>query len=238
MRSDREASIAAVPGTVDFVFMDIGGVIYDDRVYAEAWRRALRDAGADLTDEDFDQEYSAARAAQDRSFRARLAERFVGPDADLDDLEAKASRYWSYPPTALHSDAVPCLRTLREAGYRLGVIANQPTQVRSALDRDGLVGFFEVWGVSEDLGLRKPDTALFVHALRTACVEPDRAVMVGDRLDYDVRPAKAAGMRTVWVLRGEAPEHPTDEQLSEPDASVEDLARLPAAVAALAAERR
>jgi HAD superfamily hydrolase (TIGR01662 family) len=223
-----------VQPTLEFVFMDIGGVIYDDRVYAEAWRRALRDAGADLRDDEFDEEYAAARAGQDRSFRARLAERFIGLEADLDDLEAKASRYWQYPPSALHADAVPCLQALHDQGYRLGVIANQPTQVRAALERDGLVGFFEVWGVSEDLGLRKPDPALFVHALRTASVEPDRTVMVGDRLDYDVRPAKAAGMRTVWVLRGEAPDRPTAAQLAEPDASVSDLTTLPVTIASLA----
>jgi HAD superfamily hydrolase (TIGR01662 family) len=223
-----------VQPTLEFVFMDIGGVIYDDRVYAEAWRRALRDAGADLRDDEFDEEYAAARAGQDRSFRARLVDRFIGPDADLDDLEAKASRYWQYPPSALHADAAPCLQALHDQGYRLGVIANQPTQVRAALERDGLVGFFEVWGVSEDLGLRKPDPALFVHALRTASVEPDRTVMVGDRLDYDVRPAKAAGMRTVWVLRGEAPDRPTAAQLAEPDASVPDLTTLPVTIASLA----
>jgi putative hydrolase of the HAD superfamily len=47
--------------------------------------------------------------------------------------------------------------------------------------------------------------------------------MLGDRLDYDVRPAKAAGMRAVWVLRGEAPDDPTPAQLAEADAAVRDL---------------
>jgi putative hydrolase of the HAD superfamily len=224
-----------MPGSVDFVFLDIGGVLYDDRVYAEAWRRALREAGADFSDEEFDAEYAAARREQSRSFRRRLAARFAGDDADLQALEASASRYWHYPPSALHADVLACLEGLREAGYRLGVIANQPTAVRDAMQRDGLVPFFEVWGVSDDLGLQKPDPALFVHALTTASVEPSRAVMVGDRLDYDVRPPKAAGMRTVWVLRGEAPDDPSPEQLSETDASVRDLTELPAAVAALAA---
>ena len=46
--------------------------------------------------------------------------------------------------------------------------------------------------------------------------------MVGDRLDYDVRPAKAAGMRAIWVLRGEAPDDPTPAQLAEPDAASAD----------------
>jgi putative hydrolase of the HAD superfamily len=223
-----------MPGSVDFVFVDIGGVLYDDQVYAEAWRRALREAGASFTDEEFDAEYARARAEQSRSFRRRLAERFAGSEADLGALEARASRYWRYPPSALHDDACGALEALRDAGYRLGVIANQPSAVRDAMRRDGLVPFFEVWGVSDDLGLQKPDPALFVHALGTAKVEPGRAVMVGDRLDYDVRPAKAAGMRTVWVLRGEAPDDPTTAQLAETDASVRDLTELPGAITVLA----
>jgi putative hydrolase of the HAD superfamily len=223
-----------VTGPIDFVFLDIGGVLYDDRVYADAWRRALREAGGVFTEQEFDAEYAACRAAQDGSFRARLAARFVGATADLGALEQLASTHWQYPPSALQGDAVATIEILRSAGYRLGVIANQPTQVRSALERDGLVPYFEVWGVSEDLGLQKPDPELFVHALRTARVDPAGAVMVGDRLDYDIRPAKTAGMRTVWVLRGEAPDHPTHEQLAEADASVRDLTELPAALEALA----
>jgi hypothetical protein len=139
---------------VEVVFLDIGGVLYDDRVYAKAWRRALREEGADFTDEAFDREYAACKAAQDRSFRRALTTAFLGPDVDLRALEERASRHWHYPPSALHADVVPCLTTLREAGYRLGVIANQPSRVREAMLRDGLVPFFEVWGVSEDLGLQ------------------------------------------------------------------------------------
>lgn len=219
-----------MPGSIDVVFLDIGGVLYDDRVYAEAWRRALREAGASFTDEAYEAEYRACRAAQSISFRGRLATRFCGPEADLHGLELSAARYWTYPPGALHADVHACLEALRTAGYRLGVIANQPSQVRSAMRRDGLVPFFEVWGVSDDLGLSKPDPALFVHALRTAGARPERAVMVGDRLDYDVRPARSAGMRTVWVLRGEAPDEPTVDQLAEPDATVVDLTDLPATI--------
>jgi putative hydrolase of the HAD superfamily len=149
---------------------------------------------------------------------------------DLAAVEAKAARYWAYPPSALHADVVPCLEDL-EGRYRLGVIANQPSSVRGAMERDGLARFFEVWGVSDDLGLQKPDPKLFSHVLYTAGVSPARAAMVGDRLDYDVRPAKAAGMRAMWVLRGEAPDDPTPAQLAEADAAVRDLTEVPALLA-------
>jgi putative hydrolase of the HAD superfamily len=209
------------------VFLDIGGVMYDDRIYARAWDTALREAGASFSDEEFATEYAACRSAQNGSFRRRLAVRFLGADADVEALERIAARYWAYPPTALYPDVRPTLETIRDAGYRLGVIANQPSEVRGALRRDGLDGFFDTWGVSDDLGVHKPDPRLFELALATAKVAGARSVMVGDRLDYDVRPARRAGMRAVWMLRGEAPDAPTHEQLTEADAAITGLGELP-----------
>ena len=218
---------------VEIVFFDIGGVMYDDSIYARSWKRALRDCGATFLDDDFDRAYTEARAAQSGSFRTRLTRRFLGEDADLATVEAQAAKYWAYPPTALYPDVKPCLDTLT-GRYRLGIIANQPTSVRTAMERDGLTGYFEVWGVSDDLGLQKPDPTLFSHVLSMAGVAPARSVMIGDRLDYDVRPARTAGMRAIWVLRGEAPDAPTPDQLAEPDAAVPTLAELPGTLEAWA----
>lgn len=213
---------------LEVVFLDVGGVLYQDTVYARALLLALRELGADVDEQDFEEEYEACRLAQSGSFRVRLTARFLGPDASVADVERRASAHWRYPPDAFEADVLPCLETLAAAGYRLGLIANQPSGVREAMRRDGIDRFFEVWGVSGDLGIDKPDPRIFAHALETAGVAPSSAVMVGDRLDYDVRPAKRAGMRTVWVLRGEAPAHPTPEQLAEADAAICSLAELPA----------
>jgi HAD superfamily hydrolase (TIGR01549 family) len=217
--------------TIEVVFFDVGGVLYDDTVYARSWHRALREAGARFTDEEFEEEYALARAAQSGSFRRRLMARFL-PDGDLRTLEAIASRSWHYPPGARYDDAIPCLERLQGA-YRLGVIANQPGEVRAAMSRDGLAAFFEVWGVSDELGVGKPDPTLFELASKAAGVPAAAAVMVGDRLDYDVRPARSVGMRAIWMLRGEAPDEPTPEQLAEADGAIADLTELPAALEGL-----
>lgn len=211
------------------VFLDVGGVLYGEAGYMDALRRALRELGGRFTDREFDEEYAASRRDQSGSFRRRLARRFLGPDADLRELEAHPVRWWHYGPVDLLGDVPACLDVLA-AKYRLGVIANQPSAVRDAMRRDGIEPYFEVWVVSDDLGIEKPDPRIFRHALEEASVEPARSAMVGDRLDYDVRPAMAAGMRAVWVLRGEAPVEPTPEQLAEPDAWVRSLAELPAAL--------
>lgn len=219
-------------GTLEVVFFDIGGVLYGDAVYRRALLQGLHDLGAQVTPAEFDRVYEGLRARQRGSFRRAIAAAFLGPDPDIDGFQRATARHWEYPPDALEPDARPCLQALH-GRYRLGIVANQPSHVRAAMQRDGIDGFFDLWGVSDDLGIEKPDPRIFANALDQARVPAERTAMVGDRLDYDVLPAAAAGMHTVWLLRGEAPAAPTPDQLAVPDASIHALSELPSIVESL-----
>ena len=224
---------------IELVLLDVGGPIYDDACYARALLRATRELAGDIDEEEFRAVYDAQRQAQDGGLRSAMARRFL-PPGGREALSALTETYWEYPPEALHADVRPALQALSPR-YRLGVVANQRERVLEALRRDGLDGFFDVMALSEVVGVEKPHPAIFEHALDEAGVAPERAVHVGNRLDTDVRGAHRVGLRTVWVLRGEAPPEPTLEQLEEPDAVVASLAELPAAMARLegqATERR
>ena len=214
------------------MFLDVGGPIYSDEPYRLAIRDALRELGAAFGDDEYEAEYSRCRAEQHGSFKGRLTRRFLGDGADVREVTRLASKRWAYRPDSLYPDVLPAVATLAER-YRLGVVANQQASVRAALERDGLAPYFAVWAVSGDLGYEKPDPRIFEHALSVAGAEPSRSAMAGDRLDYDVLPAQRAGMRAVWVLRGEAPSTPSAEQLAVPDAAVRSLEELPAALEAL-----
>ena len=59
--------------------------------------------------------------------------------------------------------------------------------------------------LADEVGMVKPDPALFLHACRVLGSTPERTAMVGDRYERDVRGAHDAGMFTVWVnVRDEA----------------------------------
>jgi len=88
-------------------------------------------------------------------------------------------------------DTVPTLLTLRQRGYRIGVI----TEGRSVKQWEklislGLQHFFHVVLVSEDVKMQKPDAELFREAARRIGCMPKEAVMVGDRLDKDIAGGK------------------------------------------------
>ncbi len=101
----------------------------------------------------------------------------------------------------LYGDASRVLRTLSR-GYELGVIANQTDGLRERFDRFGILSYFTHIVSSWDVGAMKPQRRIFEIALQKASCRPEEAAMIGDRLDNDIAPAKALGMKTVWIRQG------------------------------------
>ncbi|MBD3161645.1 MAG: HAD-IIIA family hydrolase [Candidatus Eisenbacteria bacterium] len=81
--------------------------------------------------------------------------------------------------------------------YRIAVVANQLREVIDALQSVGLGPHISLHAISEVVGLRKPDPDLYLWALERADCAPGEAVMIGDRVDNDIRPARTVGMWTI-----------------------------------------
>jgi HAD superfamily hydrolase (TIGR01549 family) len=114
------------------------------------------------------------------------------------------------------------LKALRRRGLKLGLVANQPVTTLERLAREGIGHYFENEGISPVYGFRKPDVRIFLRACDDLRVGPAECVMVGDRIDNDIVPAKLLGMRTVRVRTGR---HINQEPRSwdeTPDADVYD----------------
>jgi len=101
----------------------------------------------------------------------------------------------------LYADSLTSMAALRADGYRLAVIANQPARRDAELRALGVRP--DVMAMSEAMAVSKPDPAFFAQALRLmGDPRPSDVAYVGDRVDNDVIPSAAAGMRSVWLRRG------------------------------------
>jgi polyol permease family/HAD superfamily hydrolase (TIGR01549 family) len=226
-------AMAALAGQndVDLVLFDLGGTIYDDSTYTRALLRAVHDLNPSVEEHEFWAVYDAERMRASGSLRTAIANHFV-PNRDRERLTTLARRYWEYPASSLYPDVKPALKALA-AHFKLGLVANSGEAALKALRRDGLHDLFDVIALADFVGVEKPNEKIFQYALDKAGVPATRAVHIGNRLDSDIRPAKRLGLRTVWVLRGDAPPAPTLEQLAEPDAVVISLIGVPTALSRL-----
>ena len=97
-----------------------------------------------------------------------------------------------------------CVKKLLEAifmKYKLGLVSNftYAPVIHAGTRKLGINRFFNAVLVSEEVGWRKPHTKIFEEDLRRLGVTAEETVYVGDSPLEDIKGAKAAGMKTVFV---------------------------------------
>jgi putative hydrolase of the HAD superfamily len=131
---------------------------------------------------------------------AYLAESFTWPESDL---AARHRRFVAGTLRGIEPDAAiaSLLGRLRRR-YRLAVVTNGTSQAqRGKLDRLGISGYFEHVLVSEEVGSKKPEPAIFQRLIEAWPLAPGAIAFVGDDVSKDVLGARAAGLVPVWISR-------------------------------------
>jgi putative hydrolase of the HAD superfamily len=132
---------------------------------------------------------------------AAVVQEHLQTSLPLDDvLEAllAAIRFRAYP------EVPDVLARLREGGARLAVVSNWDVSLHDVLERTGLRPLVDAVVISAELGVAKPDPAIFRAALDRLGAAAEGAVHVGDSLEHDVAGARAAGLEAVLVARNGA----------------------------------
>lgn len=116
-------------------------------------------------------------------------------------IGAFEAAYDGFRPDDLYADALPGLAAMTAAGLGVAVIGNQPASRTAELRALGVDP--DIMVMSEELGADKPSADFYRRAL-AAMGDPDPASVtyVGDRVDNDVLPAVAHGLRAVHLRRG------------------------------------
>jgi HAD superfamily hydrolase (TIGR01509 family) len=129
------------------------------------------------------------------------------------------------------------LRRLHSEGLLLGLAANQPPRALADLDRLGLGGLFRHRELTANHGYRKPDVRLFLRACEDLGVAPGECIMVGDRIDNDIAPARLLGMATVLLRTGRHINQQPRSLDEIPDVEAQSVERLESAIWAVCRER-
>jgi HAD superfamily hydrolase (TIGR01549 family) len=161
--------------------------------------------------------------------------RYFKPGFDLPAerrLRAEAGLHDTFTEADLYPDTRACLAALRDMGIWVGIAGNQPSSAGDLLRAMDLAA--DLITTSQDWGVSKPDPRFFDAVIAAVPFPAGRIAYVGDRVDNDMKPAKSAGLRTIYLRRGPWgyiwSDHP--DLAATADWQVGSLAEIPPLVAA------
>jgi putative hydrolase of the HAD superfamily len=147
------------------------------------------------------------RRADRNGYRTReeLADNLVAmlPWRAAPRAEALA-RYWAQhfgPCSTASAGALGLVSWLRARGVKVGLVTNGAPTQHVKIDALNVRPHLDAVVVSDEVGVAKPDEAIFRIALGKLGVEADEAWFVGDHPVNDVIGAERAGMRAFWLRR-------------------------------------
>lgn len=142
----------------------------------------------------------------------------------LDAHYAVTQKNWQ-----LEDDSIPCLSTLLEQNYKLGLLSNagDHRDVLQLVEKFELDPYFEFVLTSAGCGYRKPHPRIFELALDKINAKAEEVAMVGDTLTADVLGANQMGIYSIWIKRRIENAPPDDNLPVEPKATINSLGELP-----------
>lgn len=88
-----------------------------------------------------------------------------------------------------------------DKGLRLAVVSNFSYLLPIIMQDLGIAKYFEEIVFSAELGIEKPSTKIFTHALDRLECEPNHCIMIGDTYEEDILGASSAGIKHVLISR-------------------------------------
>ena len=206
----KPASCTMTDSPIESVLFDLDNTLIDR---SEAFRRLFEHWHEALP--------SIDRPADRVAFVSRMARRGSGyepiPDIYQDmldewpgsfsSLDSAVEAHFNMMPkvVALHPKTEAMLRRLRSRGVPVGVVTNGSSKTQwGKLRNTGIAALVEACVVSEDFGARKPEPAIFRHALELISAEAESTLFVGDNVENDIIGAFRMNMRTAWMSLGRA----------------------------------
>ena len=147
-------------------------------------------------------------------------------------------RFGAMQPPLKLSDGLRTELESLSSEFNLGIAGKYGRELLDALRYEDVLDMFRFPFTQDDFPYIKPDSRYFECVAEACHAAPEECVMVGDRVDNDIVPAKMLGMKTVLIRTGLHRGQQTRSPLERPDAELGSIAGLGAAIRRIAMDER
>jgi HAD superfamily hydrolase (TIGR01509 family) len=193
------------PGSRAAVLFDVDGTLVDSNyLHAVSWSRAFRDAG----------EWAPMNAIHRLVGMGgdQLITELLGHDSPI-ARDARPAHYEELKGDMVaFPHAADLLRRVHDLGLAVVLATSAPQTelrfLRELLDADDVI---DAATSADDVEASKPDPEVFLTAMASADVDPERALAVGDSV-WDIKAARAAGIGCIALESGGFSQHELSEE--------------------------
>jgi len=143
----------------------------------------------------------------DLKFHCKLLLNYLNKDFDESLINEFLNRFkqaeeecWSKP--IYFEDAIPFLDSLKSKGYRIclstGINAKEKAK---GIERFASKKYFDYAFGEDQISYSKTDPNFYKSILKIIKASPSETVSIGDTITHDIVPAKAVGIKTIWINR-------------------------------------
>jgi putative hydrolase of the HAD superfamily len=224
------------------VLLDAGGVILDESEHEEVRAQiAVEILNAIIS------EYSVSIYCSDieeavKSFCPNIYQyifwKYLKNDRSLfDKLYASYLDKWQQrkPPHKLTSGFESEVRAICR-NFKVGIAGQYGQELLDLLEKRSILDCFTYRLTQDDFSITKPDLRYYEQIVEACGVDPQQCIMVGDRIDKDIIPAKQLGMKTILIRVGLHKNQKPRIPLEIPDAELESVSGLTEAILKVAEE--
>lgn len=224
------------------VLLDAGGVILDESEHEEMRARIAVEVLSMMIPEYSTTDYYAGVEQAVKCFCPGVYQyvfwNALNRDMPLfDKLYATYLSEWKNrkPPLKLTPGFESELRAI-SGDFNVGIAGQYGKELLDLLEQRSLLNCFTHRLTQDDFSTTKPDIRFYDQILKASGVEPQLCIMVGDRIDKDVIPAKLLGMKTILIRVGLHKNQQPRIPFEVPDLELNGVSGLAGAIQKLAEE--
>ena len=173
--------------------------------------KVARKKGIQVDDTDLDTQFGKAfnevqkiahkHQGEEKEFWRKVVKLTFQPSYSGDLMDELFEELWELfargEPWKLADQAVKTLTTLKDKNYRLAVLSNNDSRLRSVLRELQVDHLFEHLFISSELGFEKPQREIFQAVEDTLQVNPQEIMHLGDSYSRDYLGAQESGWNPV-----------------------------------------
>jgi putative hydrolase of the HAD superfamily len=202
--------------SIKAIFFDLGDTLAStDPPYLHRIAQAMREAGLEISNKEFEIEYTKAdyklflkhkdrggiTPSEHREWFLPILYESLLQGQEVSPFRRKVRDALSqidFGRVALPG-AIELLDYLKAKGYVLAIISNNDGRTEEKCEEVSIREYFDIILDSTNVDLIKPDSRIFEHALNKLGLSTSEAIHVGDMYGSDVMGGMNAGLDVIWL---------------------------------------